>query len=162
MNNINIIGNEFEKPFKDNWVKLQTTNGRRNLTNLLLDILENDDISIRKILIKTDNTDIRDALNLITIYITFLLTIHDNNYRIGYDLLYNMYVINIESEIYWNERRTFRGNRDDVDVNDNGVHYDDEEDNVDEEEEEEEEEEDVDGYGDDLDDGSYEKFRRRR
>ena len=73
MNNINIIGNEFEKPFKDNWVKLQTTNGRKNLTNLLLDILDNDDISIRKILIKTDNTDIRDALNLITIYITFLL-----------------------------------------------------------------------------------------
>jgi hypothetical protein len=159
MNNINIIGNEFEKPFKDNWVKLQTTNGRKNLTNLLLDILDNDDISIRKILIKTDNTDIRDALNLITIYITFLLTIHDNNYRIGYDLLYNMYVINIESEIYWNERRTFRGNRDDdVDVNDNGVHHHDEEDNVDNEEEEEE----VDGYGDDIDDGSYEKFRRRR
>jgi len=136
---------------------LQTTNGRKNLTNLLLDILDNDDISIRKILIKTDNTDIRDALNLITIYITFLLTIHDNNYRIGYDLLYNMYVINIESEIYWNERRTFRGNRDDVDVNDNGVHHHDEEDNVDEEEEEE-----VDGYGDDIDDGSYEKFGRRR
>lgn len=158
MNNINIIGNEFEKPFKDNWVKLQTTNGRKNLTNLLLDILDNDDISIRKILIKTDNTDIRDALNLITIYITFLLTIHDNNYRIGYDLLYNMYVINIESEIYWNERRTFRGNGDDVDVNDNGDHYDDEEDNA----EKEEEEEEVDGYGDDIDDGSYEKFRRRR
>ena len=80
-----------------------------------------------------------------------------------------MYIINIESEIYWNERRQFREKNRDNDYND--IHYDDDddEDNVDdddeEEEEEEEEKEQVNGYGDDIDDGSYKKgeqFRRRR
>ena len=121
--NIHKIGVEFLKPFELNWIKLQTTDGRRNLCKLLVDILDNDDMSVRRTLIKTDNAEIRDAICLISIYVSYLLSIHDSRYRQAYDLLYVVNTMYMESDDYWNDRMDFGNNRNDDGDGDHDVDY---------------------------------------
>lgn len=81
-----------------------TTTGRQSLYKLV-DSLLDPQYTTLETLIRTREEGSRDAVALLGIYTAYLISVHEQNYRKSFNLLYRVETMYQDSENYWDSRR---------------------------------------------------------
>ena len=81
-----VVGLDVLKPFEDAWTRLHSQKGREQLLDIMKSVVYSP--SSRSALIDAESDACRDAVALMSMYVSYLVGSHDGNFREGYDLLY--------------------------------------------------------------------------